>query len=115
MRLIQPAVRETGLHAMAGRRVIELIPRAAPKGDALAGLVVRWQPRGVVCLGDDENDGPMFDYVGSLERPHMTVGVASTEARADLFANCDVVVSGPDEVSDLLTALADWSEGQSGR
>ena len=110
MRLIQPAVRETGLHAMAGRRVIELIPRTAPKGDALAGLVVRWQPRGVVCLGDDENDRPMFDYVGSLERPHMTVGVASAEARADLFAGCDFVVSGPEEVSDLLTAMADWSD-----
>jgi trehalose-phosphatase len=110
LRRIGPAVRETGLHVHVGRRVIEVMPRERPKGDALAGLIVRLQPRGVICLGDDENDRPMFDYVGALARPHLTVGVASEEARADLFAGCDLVVSGPEEVGDFLTALADWSQ-----
>ena len=107
---IGPAVRETGLHVHAGRRVIEVMPRERPKGDALAGLIVRLQPGGVICLGDDENDRPMFDYVSALARPHLTVGVASEEARADLFAGCDLVVSGPEEVGELLTALARWSQ-----
>ena len=110
MRRIGPAERETGLHVHAGRRVIEVVPRERPKGDALAGLIVRLGPGGVICLGDDENDRPMFDYVSALGRPHLTVGVASDEARADLFAGCDLVVSGPEEVGDFLTALADWSQ-----
>jgi trehalose 6-phosphate phosphatase len=108
---IGPAVRETGLHAHTGRRVIEVMPRARPKGDALAGLIVRLAPAGVICLGDDENDRPMFEYVGALRRPHLTVGVASDEARGDLFADCDLVVSGPDEAGEFLCALADWAAG----
>ena len=112
LRRIGPAVRETGLHVHVGRRVIEAMPRERPKGDALAGLMVRVQPGGVICLGDDENDRPMFDYVGALSRPHLMVGVASDEARADLFAACDLVVSGPEEVGALLTHLADWAEEQ---
>ena len=112
LRRIGPAVRETGLHVHVGRRVIEVMPRERPKGDALAGLIVRLQPRGVICMGDDENDRPMFDYVGALKRPHLTVGVASDEARADLFAGCDLVVSGPDEAGELLTDLAGWADSQ---
>jgi trehalose 6-phosphate phosphatase len=108
---IGAAVRETGLHVHVGRRVIEVVPRERPKGDALAGLIVRVGPAGVICVGDDENDRPMFDYVNALARPHLTVGVASDEARADLFADCDLVVSGPDEVAELLTSLADWADG----
>jgi trehalose-phosphatase len=112
LRRIGPAVRETGLHVHVGRRVIEVMPRERPKGDALAGLMVRLQPGGVICLGDDENDRPMFDYVGALARPHLTVGVASDETQADLFAGCDLVVSGPEEVGDFLTDLAAWAEAQ---
>ena len=112
MQRIGPAARETGLHVHAGRRVVEVIPREGPKGDALAGLIVRLGPAGVICLGDDENDRPMFDYVGALVRPHLTVGVASDEARADLFAGCDLVLSGPEAVGELLTWLADWAEGR---
>jgi trehalose-6-phosphatase len=62
-----------------------------------------------VCLGDDENDRPMFDYLQRISRPHLTVGVASAEARADLFDGCDLVASGPDEVSRFLTMLAEWA------
>lgn len=112
LRRIGPAERETGLHVHEGRRVIEVVPRERPKGDALAGLIVRLRPRGVICLGDDENDRPMFDYVTALARPHLTVGVASDEARADLFAGCDLVVSGPAEVGEFLTALAAWADAQ---
>jgi len=109
LRLITPLLQSTHLRAQPGRRVIEVIPRDHPKGDALAALIERRQPEGIVCLGDDENDRPMFDYVGRLGRPHLTVGVASDEARADLFAGCDLVVSGPEEVSRFLTMLAEWA------
>ena len=111
--LIRPLLESTRLMAQAGRRVIEVIPREHPKGDALEALTDRVQPEGVVCLGDDENDRPMFGYLDRIGRPHLTVGVASNEARADLFAGCDLVVSGPQEVSRFLTMLADWAATES--
>jgi trehalose 6-phosphate phosphatase len=107
--VIKPLLESTNLKAQSGRRVIEVIPRDRPKGDALATLIERRRPEGVVCLGDDENDRPMFDYLRRISRPHLTVGVASAEARADLFAGCDLVASGPDEVSRFLTMLAEWA------
>jgi len=106
--LIRPLLESTHLKAQPGRRVIEVIPREHPKGDALAALVQRRRPEGVICLGDDENDRPMFDYLKRCGRPHLTVGVASDEARADLFAECDLVASGPEEVSRFLTLVAEW-------
>jgi len=107
--LIKPLLESTHLKAQPGRRVIEVIPREHPKGDALAALIMRRQPEGVVCLGDDENDRPMFDYLQRTGRPHLTVGVASDEARADLLAECDLVASGLEEVSRFLTMIAEWA------
>jgi trehalose 6-phosphate phosphatase len=109
LRMIGPTARETRLLVHAGRRVVEVMPRDHPKGEAIAALIERLDPAGVVCIGDDENDRPMFERVGALAVPHLTVGVASDEARPDLFADCDLVLSGPDEVGELLTALADWA------
>ncbi|HZQ49073.1 MAG TPA: trehalose-phosphatase [Candidatus Dormibacteraeota bacterium] len=106
------AVRETELHVRTGRRVIEVSPRERPKGDALAALVKRVDCAGVICLGDDENDRPMFEYVSGLSMPHLTVGVASGEAPPDLFDGCELVVSGPDEVGELLAELADLTQGR---
>jgi trehalose 6-phosphate phosphatase len=107
--LIKPLLESSHLKAQAGRRVIEVIPRERPKGDALAALIEGRRPEGVVCLGDDENDRPMFDHLARIGLPHVTVGVASDEARADLFAECDLVASGPDQVSRFLTMLAEWA------
>src|SRR5438067_1827572 len=104
-----PLLESTHLKAQPGRRVIEVIPREHPKGDALAALVQTRRPEGVVCLGDDENDRPMFAYLKRSGRPHLTVGVASDEARADLFVECDLVVSGPEEVSRFLTLVSEWA------
>ena len=107
--LIKPILQSTHLKAQPGRRVIEVIPREHPKGDALAALIRRREPEGVVGLGDDENDRPMFDHLKRTRLPHLTVGVASDEARADLFAGCDLVVSGPEEVSRFLAMVAEWA------
>ncbi len=107
--VLRPVVDATALIAQPGRRVIEVMPTDRPKGSALERLIEKWEPAGVVCIGDDENDRPMFDLVSGLARPHLIVGVGSAEAPADLFAQCDVVVSGPDEVSRFLTLMADWA------
>jgi trehalose 6-phosphate phosphatase len=109
LRALDPLLESAGLPAQRGRRVIEVMPRARPKGAALESLVQRWRPDGVVCIGDDENDRPMFEMLDGSGLPHVTVGVVSDEARADLFEGCDLTVSGPSDVSRLLMQLADWA------
>ncbi|HLZ95045.1 MAG TPA: trehalose-phosphatase [Candidatus Dormibacteraeota bacterium] len=111
LRALEPLLQSSGLFVQPGRRVVEVIPRLQPKGAALARLIERRRPHGVVCLGDDENDRPMFDYLAGQTLPHLTVGVASDEARADLFAACDLVMSGPAEVSRFLMMLSEWATG----
>ena len=109
MVVLRPVLGTTDLIAQPGRRVIEVMPTDRPKGSALERLIEKWEPAGVVCIGDDENDRPMFDLVSGLPRPHLIVGVGSAEAPADLFAQCDVVMSGPEEVSRFLRLMGDWA------
>ena len=112
MTVLEPVLEFTKLIAQPGRRVIEVMPTERPKGSALERLIEKWEPAGVVCIGDDENDRPMFDLVAGLARPHLVVGAGSAEAPADLFARCDLVVSGPGEVSRFLTLMAGWASSE---
>jgi len=108
--LIQPLLEGRRLVADLGRKVIEVHAPNAGKGTALAALIPAEDPGGVVCFGDDENDRSMFDYVSSLEIPHMCVGVSSPEAPQGLFDRCDLVVSGPEEAAALLKEIVEWAE-----
>ena len=107
--VIQPLLEETHLGSTRGRKVIEVHPRRAGKGSALAALLPADDPGGVVCFGDDENDRSMFEYVSSLDVPHMCVGVSSPEAPADLFAACELIVNGPAEAAALLEVIVEWA------
>lgn len=107
--LIQPLLDGRRLAAALGRKVIEVHAPRTGKGSALAALLPGHDPAGVVCFGDDENDRSMFEYVSSLDIPHMCVGVSSPEAPAHLFDRCDVVVSGPEEVATLLNEIVQWA------
>jgi trehalose 6-phosphate phosphatase len=111
--LIQPLIQSRPLAAYLGRKVIEVHAPKAGKGSALAALLPGEDPAGVVCFGDDENDRSMFEYVSSLEIPHMCVGVGSPEAPAHLFDRCDLVVSGPAEAATLLNEIVEWAEAAS--
>lgn len=111
---LSPLLVATRLHAEPGRRVIEVVPRARAKGEALAALIERYRPRGVVCMGDDENDRPMFDLVAGLDMFHLVVWVSSAEVRPDVGADCDLVLSGPDDAGRFLSSLADWATNPSG-
>ena len=110
LNLIQPLLEGRPLGAYLGRKVIEVHAPKAGKGSALAALLPGEDPGGVVCFGDDENDRSMFEYIASLEIPHMCVGVNSPEAPAHLFDRCDVVVSGPEEAAALLNEIVEWAE-----
>ena len=107
--LIQPLLDGRRLAAALGRKVIEVHAPNAGKGSALAALLPGEDPGGVVCFGDDENDRSMFEYVSSMDIPHMCVGVNSPEAPAGLFDRCDVVVSGPQEAAALLNEIVEWA------
>ena len=107
--LIQPLLEGRRLVADAGRKVIEVHAPNAGKGTALSALIPAEDPAGVVCFGDDENDRSMFDYVSSLDIPHMCVGVSSPEAPSGLFDRCDLVVSGPEEAAALLKEIVEWA------
>jgi trehalose 6-phosphate phosphatase len=111
--LVQPLLEGRPLAAYLGRKVIEVHAPKAGKGSALAALLPGMDPGGVVCFGDDENDRSMFEYVSSLDIPHMCVGVSSPEAPAHLFDRCDIVVSGPEEAAALLHEIVEWAEANS--
>jgi trehalose 6-phosphate phosphatase len=108
--LLQPLIEGRPLAAYLGRKVVEVHAPKAGKGSALAALLPGEDPGGVVCFGDDENDRSMFEYVSSVEVPHMCVGVSSPEAPAHLFDRCDVVVSGPEEAAAFLNEIVEWAE-----
>ena len=107
--LIQPLLDGRRLAAALGRKVIEVHAPKTGKGSALAALLPGHDPAGVVCFGDDENDRSMFEYVSSLDIPHMCVGVSSLEVPAHLFDSCDVVVSGPQEAAVFLNEIVEWA------
>ena len=113
LRLLQPLLDGARLGAALGRKVIEVHAPKAGKGSALAALLPGEDPGGVVCFGDDENDRSMFEYIATLEVPHMSVGVWSPEAPADLFDRCDLVVPGPAGATAVLEEIVEWAKRDS--
>ena len=110
LELFRPALESARLAAYSGRKVIEVHAPKAGKGSALAALLPSEDPGGVVCFGDDENDRSMFEYVGTLDVPHMSVGVWSPEAPKDLFDKCDLVVPGPEGATKVLFEIVEWAK-----
>jgi trehalose-phosphatase len=107
--LLTPFLDAARLEAALGRKVVEVHARKAGKGPALAALLPSEDPGGVVCFGDDENDRSMFEYVGSLPIPHMSVGVWSPEAPQDLFDGLDLVVHGTAAAAAVLLEIVEWA------
>ena len=106
--ILQPLLDGTGLYGGLGRKVIEVHASDAGKGNALEDLLIRLNPGGLVCMGDDENDRSVFDASSKASIPHLCVGVGSTEVPLDLFEHCDLVVDGPAEASAFLRSVAEW-------
>ena len=110
--LLRPLLHQTGLYGAVGRKVIEVHAPQAGKGTALAALLKRLAPSGLVVMGDDENDRSMFRVGSHAPIAHLCIGVGSTEAPADLFDHCDVVLDGPREASAFLRTLSEWAVGE---
>src|ERR1700682_1764243 len=111
LELLQPLIEGRPLAAYLGRKVIEVHAPKAGKGSALAALLPGEDPGGVVGFGHAEKDRSMFEYVSSMEVPHMAVGVSSPETPPHLFDRCDLVVNGPEEAAAFLNEIVEWAGG----
>jgi trehalose 6-phosphate phosphatase len=98
-----------GLVVEPGRLVLELRPPGADKGQALRALAAERRPAAIMFCGDDLGDRPAFLAVRELRAdgtPGLAVCIGSAEAPADLAADADLVLAGPDEIARLLAGLA---------
>jgi trehalose-6-phosphatase len=111
--LLGPLLDGTRLAVALGRKVVEVHAPRAGKGSTLAALLPAEVPGGVVCFGDDENDRSLFEYVSTIDIPHLAVGVWSPEAPADLFESCDLVVQGPEGATAVLREIVEWARANS--
>jgi trehalose 6-phosphate phosphatase len=99
----------TGLVIEPGRLVLELRPPGADKGQALRALAAERRPAAIMFCGDDLGDRPAFLAVRELRAggtPGLAVCSGSAEVPADLAAEADLVLAGPDEIAGLLAGLA---------
>ncbi len=99
---------DTGLLAEPGRLVIELRPEGSDKGKALTALTAERARSAILYCGDDLGDRPAFAAVRRLRAgglPGVAVCSGSAEV-ADLAAEVDLVVDGPEGVAGLLAGIA---------
>jgi trehalose 6-phosphate phosphatase len=99
---------DTGLRAEPGRMVIELRPDGSDKGVALTKLAAERPRSAVMFCGDDLGDRPAFAAIRRLRAgglPGLAVCSGSAEV-ADLAAETDLVVDGPEGVAGLLAGIA---------
>lgn len=101
-----------GIDVREGRMSVELRPAGqGDKGTAIRSLVDRLGLRGLVVLGDDLTDLDMFGAASSLRAAGRiraaVIGVGGGgEVPHAVESAADVVLRGPDEVVELLRALA---------
>lgn len=92
-----------GFEAGVGRMVVEMRPVGVSKASALGGLVQGMDLELVVVAGDDYQDVDAMKRAGEILGDRaLRIGVASDEEPAGLREVCDLVVSSPIEVLDLL-------------
>jgi trehalose 6-phosphate phosphatase len=105
---------ENGLEAVPGKYVVELRPPGIDKGSALRALVGEVQPSTVIYVGDDLGDLPAFRAVTDLRDSGAIAGLSvaaiergpgGAEAPAEVRAQADLVLPGPEGVVGWLSGL----------
>jgi trehalose 6-phosphate phosphatase len=104
---IAERARTTGLDARWGRKVLEIRPSlAADKGTAVRTLVERSGASRGLYAGDDTTDLDAFRGLAGAGLEHaVRIAVASAEGPRALQEAADMVVSGPDELVEVLKVL----------
>jgi trehalose 6-phosphate phosphatase len=81
-------------------------PVEADKGTAVVALLHESGARRALYAGDDTTDVDAFAGLATAGLEHaVRIAVASDEAPAELLAEADLVVDGPDELAALLAGL----------
>jgi trehalose 6-phosphate phosphatase len=108
---IAKSASDQGLVPHWGRKVLEIRPAVAvDKGTAIGRLLEAARPRAALYGGDDTTDLAAFRRLremrskGSVDLA-VCVGVASDEGPADITAEADLVVDGPNGFRELLSRL----------
>jgi trehalose 6-phosphate phosphatase len=96
-----------GLEPRWGRKVLEVRPRVeADKGTALRWLIDRAHVSRALYAGDDTTDLDAFRGLTEAGLEHaVRLAVASDEGPRELRDAADLVVSGPDELAQILRKL----------
>jgi trehalose-phosphatase len=103
----------TGLEVRWGRKVLELRPGLrVDKGTAVLRLLDGRGLTMALFAGDDRTDLDAFRALRSLAesgelRRAVCIGVASSEAPAELAEGADALVDGPDQLAEVLGTLAE--------
>jgi trehalose 6-phosphate phosphatase len=102
--IIQVRNGAAGMRVMGGKRILNLVPAAAPhKGDAVLRLMKRARCESVLYVGDDVTDEDVF----SLGRPAKVNGVRVGRSR---YSRADWWISHP-QVDVLLSMLVQLRSG----
>jgi trehalose-phosphatase len=102
---IAEAAEEVGLYTRYGRMTLEILPPVdADKGTAIRSLLDERGLSRALYAGDDATDLDGFRALEGLELG-ICVALSSSEAPAGLAEAADIVVSGPDELAELLRNL----------
>lgn len=105
LRQIVERALELGLRARWGRKVLEVFPPVdADKGTAVRALLAERGLRRGLYAGDDATDLDAFHGLDGLELA-VRVAVVSEEGPSELASAADVVVTGTDELTELLRRL----------
>jgi len=99
--------RAVGLDPRWGRKVLEIRPPVpADKGTAVRALLGRSGARRGLYAGDDTTDLDAFAGLRAAGLEHaVCIAVASDEGPAELREAADLVVTGPEELGELLALL----------
>ena len=118
--LIEPVAAAAGGRILEGKQVVEMVPRALPNKDtAVAHLLSQRNIQGVVYLGDDVSDVPVFREIRRRRTiqglPGLAVAIIDPETHPSVIENSDIRLDGVDNVSVFLAGLAniDGREGES--
>jgi trehalose 6-phosphate phosphatase len=106
--LLAALAQRHGLRVLEGRRVFELVPPTAGKGEVVARLVARDGIDAALYAGDDVGDVPAFVALEEAARRGVAIcriAVVGDETPTELRERADVKVSGPDALVRLLRDL----------
>jgi len=116
--LVEPVAAAAGGRILEGKQVVEMVPRALPNKDtAVAHLLDQRKIQGVVYLGDDVSDVPVFREIRRRRTveglPGLAVAVMDRETHPSVIENADIRLDGVDNVGVFLAGLANL-DGRAG-